>query len=145
MTLGKWRQQLRLMEDVRLLAEGAKVTHAAMEAGYNSPSAFISMFRRTLGTTPGLLSGRGRNQRPFVLGSPPSPLTRSVRHRRLSGFGFPGVEQEQGAKQARRANCLAPSEHSTLKHRFSVAASSRWRRSLFAGVELFRRQFFATC
>jgi AraC-like DNA-binding protein len=52
MTLGKWRQQLRLMEAVRLLAEGAKVTHAALDAGYNSPSAFISMFRKTLGTTP---------------------------------------------------------------------------------------------
>lgn len=54
MTLGKWRQQLRLMEAVRLLAEGAKVTHAAIEAGYNSPSAFISMFRKMLGTTPAL-------------------------------------------------------------------------------------------
>lgn len=54
MTLGKWRQQLRLMQAVRLLAEGAKVTHAALEAGYNSPSAFISMFRKTLGTTPAL-------------------------------------------------------------------------------------------
>jgi AraC-like DNA-binding protein/quercetin dioxygenase-like cupin family protein len=53
-TLGKWRQQLRLMHAVRLLAEGAKVTHAALDAGYNSPSAFISMFRKTLGTTPAL-------------------------------------------------------------------------------------------
>ncbi len=54
MTLGKWRQQLRLMHGMRLLAEGAKVTHAALEAGYSTPSAFISMFRRALGTTPGL-------------------------------------------------------------------------------------------
>lgn len=52
MTFGKWRQQLRLMQAMRLLAEGAKVTHAAMEAGYSTPSAFISMFRKTLGTTP---------------------------------------------------------------------------------------------
>lgn len=53
-TLGKWRQQLRLMQAMRLLAEGAKVTHAALEAGYSTPSAFISMFRKTLGTTPTL-------------------------------------------------------------------------------------------
>lgn len=52
MTFGKWRQQLRLMQALRLLAEGAKVTHAALEAGYSTPSAFISMFRKTLGTTP---------------------------------------------------------------------------------------------
>lgn len=52
MTVGKWRQQLRLMEAMRLLAEGAKVTHAALEAGYSTPSAFIAMFGKALGTTP---------------------------------------------------------------------------------------------
>jgi AraC-like DNA-binding protein len=52
MTFGKWRQQLRLMQAMRLLAEGAKITHAALEAGYSTPSAFIFMFRKTLGTTP---------------------------------------------------------------------------------------------
>jgi AraC-like DNA-binding protein len=52
MTFGKWRQQLRLMQGMRLLAEGAKVTHAALEAGYSTPSGFICMFRKTWGTTP---------------------------------------------------------------------------------------------
>jgi len=52
MTFGKWRQQLRLMQGMRLLAEGAKVTHAALESGYSTSSAFISMFRKALGTTP---------------------------------------------------------------------------------------------
>lgn len=52
MTFGKWRQQLRLMQAMRFLAKGAKVTHAALEAGYSTPSAFVSMFRKTLGTTP---------------------------------------------------------------------------------------------
>jgi len=54
MTFGKWRQQLRLMQAMRLLAEGAKVTRTALESGYSTPSAFISMFRKTLGTTPTL-------------------------------------------------------------------------------------------
>ncbi len=52
MTFGKWRQQVRLMQGMRLLAEGAKVTHAALESGYSTPSAFTSMFRKALGITP---------------------------------------------------------------------------------------------
>jgi AraC-like DNA-binding protein len=52
MTFGKWRQQLRLMQAMRLLGGGAKVTHAALEAGYSTPSAFIAAFRKTLGATP---------------------------------------------------------------------------------------------
>jgi len=53
MTLGKWRQQLRLMEAMRLLGEGAKVTHAALEAAIVPPSAFIAAFRKSLGTNSG--------------------------------------------------------------------------------------------
>jgi AraC-like DNA-binding protein/quercetin dioxygenase-like cupin family protein len=52
MTFGKWRQQLRLMQGMRLLGGGAKVTHAALEAGYSTPSAFIAAFRKALGSTP---------------------------------------------------------------------------------------------
>jgi AraC-like DNA-binding protein/quercetin dioxygenase-like cupin family protein len=52
MTFGKWRQQLRLLHAMQLLAAGEKVIAAALEAGYSSASAFISMFRRQLGTTP---------------------------------------------------------------------------------------------
>jgi AraC-like DNA-binding protein len=35
------------------LAEGEAVTSVALDVGYENPSAFISMFRRTLGITPG--------------------------------------------------------------------------------------------
>jgi AraC-like DNA-binding protein len=52
MTFRQWRQQLRLLHAMRLLASGEKVTGAAMDAGYNSASAFLSMFRRQLGQTP---------------------------------------------------------------------------------------------
>ncbi len=57
MTFGKWQQQSRLLRAVQALACGEKVTTAALEAGYNSPSAFISMFRKQLGTTPGRYLG----------------------------------------------------------------------------------------
>lgn len=53
MTLGRWRQRSRLIEALRLLAAGQPVTRVALEVGYDSPSAFISAFRRELGTTPG--------------------------------------------------------------------------------------------
>lgn len=52
MTFAKWRQQLRLMQAMQLLAEGAQVTSAALESGYSTPSAFISMFKKALGTKP---------------------------------------------------------------------------------------------
>jgi AraC-like DNA-binding protein/quercetin dioxygenase-like cupin family protein len=52
MTFNQWRQQLRLLHAMQLLASGEKVTGAALDAGYASPSAFIAMFRRQLGQTP---------------------------------------------------------------------------------------------
>jgi AraC-like DNA-binding protein len=63
MTFARWRQQLRLLHGLQLLASGEKVTAAALDAGYSSTSAFISMFRKQLGTTPTryLESGIGRD------------------------------------------------------------------------------------
>jgi AraC-like DNA-binding protein len=52
MTLGRWRQQLRLMHAMRLVAEGEKVTHAALAVGYSTASSFVAAFRKVLGTTP---------------------------------------------------------------------------------------------
>jgi len=52
MTLGRWRQRLRFVQALRLLAAGQAVTPVALEVGYSSPSAFVSAFRRHLGTTP---------------------------------------------------------------------------------------------
>lgn len=52
MTVGRWRQRLRLMHAMRLLADGAKVTRAALDSGYSTPSAFIAMFTKSMGTTP---------------------------------------------------------------------------------------------
>lgn len=52
MGLGRWRQQLRLLHALRMLAEGEAVTTVALETGYRSTSAFISMFKKALGSTP---------------------------------------------------------------------------------------------
>jgi AraC-like DNA-binding protein len=52
LTFEKWRQRARLARAVELLSEGRKVTSVAFEVGYDSPSAFVAMFRRELGATP---------------------------------------------------------------------------------------------
>jgi AraC-like DNA-binding protein/quercetin dioxygenase-like cupin family protein len=52
MSFGRWRQQLRLSQALRLLAAGQAVTAVALDVGYESPSAFVAAFRRAFGTTP---------------------------------------------------------------------------------------------
>jgi AraC-like DNA-binding protein len=51
--VAEWRRRLRLLHAVRLLAEGEPVTAVALEVGYSSVSAFIAVFRKEFGTTPG--------------------------------------------------------------------------------------------
>ena len=52
MGFSQWRQQLRLAEAVSHLAQGRPVNILANALGYQSPSAFIAMFKKTLGETP---------------------------------------------------------------------------------------------
>jgi len=53
LTFGQWRQQIRILEALKRLAQKDPVTTVAIELGYDSPSAFISMFKKALGKTPG--------------------------------------------------------------------------------------------
>src|SRR5690606_12783260 len=52
MGLAVWRQQVRLMEALSLLAAGTSITQVAFEVGYESTSGFASMFRRAFGAAP---------------------------------------------------------------------------------------------
>ena len=52
MSFRAWRQQARLLRALELMASGAPVTTVALDVGYDSPSAFIAMFRRALGVSP---------------------------------------------------------------------------------------------
>ena len=52
MTFLSWRQRARLLKSLEFLAEGLPVSQTAFQLGYESPSAFIAMFRRGFGTTP---------------------------------------------------------------------------------------------
>ena len=55
MTVAEWRRRLRLLHAVRLLAAGEPVTAVALEIGYSSVSAFIAVFKKAFGSTPGHL------------------------------------------------------------------------------------------
>jgi len=58
MRFGLWRQKVRLLESVRVLAGGGSVTDAALESGYSSVSAYIAAFKQTFGYTPGAMDRR---------------------------------------------------------------------------------------
>ena len=75
MTFGRWRQQLRLLHSMKLLAQGEKVNSAALEAGYQSTSAFISMFRRQVGTTPTRYFSAGRRSGRMAQTDRPAPVS----------------------------------------------------------------------
>ena len=52
MAFAMWRQQVRLMAAISMLAEGKSITTIAFEVGYESPSSFTAMFHRVLGVPP---------------------------------------------------------------------------------------------
>ena len=52
-SFAQWRQQARLGHALELLADGKAVSHVADALGYASVSAFVAMFRRSFGQSPG--------------------------------------------------------------------------------------------
>ncbi|CAN7313443.1 AraC family transcriptional regulator [Caballeronia sp. LjRoot31] len=52
MTFTQWRQKARILASLPKLARGETIISVALDLGYDSPSAFGAMFRRTLGATP---------------------------------------------------------------------------------------------
>lgn len=52
MGLAQWRQRLRVLHALPRLLAGESVTSTALSLGYDTPSAFIAVFKRELGTTP---------------------------------------------------------------------------------------------
>ena len=83
MSFVRWRQQLHVGLALQRLAAWQSVTNVAFDLGYESPSAFIAMFRRMLGTTPAryfteaAIGDPDRGQRKLPqLGSAPQAETR---------------------------------------------------------------------
>lgn len=67
MTWAQWRRWARLTQALEWLATGRAVKHVALSLGYDSVSAFIKVFRETLGATPAAY---------FQSRNPPRPRSR---------------------------------------------------------------------
>lgn len=62
MSLNEWRQRLRLVNALPRLQLGQSVESVALDLGYSTASAFIAMFRRFMGVSPGrFISESARN------------------------------------------------------------------------------------
>lgn len=60
LTFKKWQQRSRLLRAVELLRQGMPVTEVALTVGYESVSAFIAVFRKEYGVTPGAYTAEPR-------------------------------------------------------------------------------------
>ena len=52
LSFGRWRQQLHLISALRQLTGGLSVQQVAGNLGYDSVTAFITMFKKALGEQP---------------------------------------------------------------------------------------------
>ena len=64
MSIGQWRQQLRILVGLEKLTEGLSVTDTSFAVGYNNVSAFIKTFKRTVGVPPLEYIKKQRNSQP---------------------------------------------------------------------------------
>ncbi len=52
-TFTQWRQRAKLLRGLEMLAEGLPITTISLDLGYTNVSAFIALFQRTFGVSPG--------------------------------------------------------------------------------------------
>jgi AraC-like DNA-binding protein len=62
MRFGRWRQLRQVMFAIEQLAEGVTVQAVAFDLGYESASAFITMFKKVMGQPPGQYFASHRNE-----------------------------------------------------------------------------------
>ncbi|MGY3694765.1 AraC-like DNA-binding protein [Bradyrhizobium sp. USDA 3240] len=52
MTFGRWRQRLHILVALQRLSTGSSVQAVSLDLGYETPSAFITMFKKTMSKSP---------------------------------------------------------------------------------------------
>ncbi|MNG06245.1 Regulatory protein SoxS [compost metagenome] len=60
MSFIQWLRRMRLLASLDSLAAGHPILDVALDLGYDSPSAFSAMFRRTLGVSPSAYFGKAQ-------------------------------------------------------------------------------------
>jgi AraC-like DNA-binding protein len=60
-SLVAWRQHVRLLESLSRLSMGQPVTNVALDVGYESLSAFTTVFQKTFGVPPSRYAGRANH------------------------------------------------------------------------------------
>lgn len=64
MSFGQWRRQLHVTRALQWMADGRSIKSIAFDLGYESASSFVTMFRKTVGTSPArYFSDRGEDAR----------------------------------------------------------------------------------
>jgi AraC-like DNA-binding protein len=53
MTFGRWRERLHIIIALQRLSTGSSVHAVSLELGYEGPNSFITMFKKTMGQSPG--------------------------------------------------------------------------------------------
>lgn len=64
LTFRQWRQRLRIMEALTRLGDGQSVLAVSMDLGYASQSAFTTMFRKIVGSTPSDFCAKAKQATP---------------------------------------------------------------------------------
>ncbi len=131
----RWRHQLQLILSLQMLIRGQTVQQTAQSLGYDSTTAFITMFKKGLGQTPGRsvpawlrLPNKQRND--------PGGDQRADRDAAEEGDAEHGADQQSGYQLRLRAHQrhAAPAEpgnknpHGNRQQRFPVHEGVQQRR-----------------
>lgn len=75
MSVGRWRRQWHVIAGLQRLTSGLSVQTVAYELGYDSASAFVTMFKKAAGKPPGrFLAERAAPRDSAFLGRPPQDI-----------------------------------------------------------------------
>ncbi|VFS81533.1 HTH-type transcriptional repressor of iron proteins A [Kluyvera cryocrescens] len=92
----RWRHQLQLILALQMLVRGLNVQQVALSLGYDSTTAFITMFRKGAGTNARALSGRTHYDFPISSDTRPAAISGPPARRENSATPSTRTDQQAG-------------------------------------------------